>query len=350
MGFRFWRRVRILPGVSLNLSKSGASLSFGPRGARYTIGPRGTRATVGMPGTGLFYTTTGPGSNGRRKEAPSQEPKARPEDRLSMGFFKRLVTDDGEEAFVDGTRELHAGNSEEARRHLARAAAHPDGAFVAGYLAMKENRLNDSAEFLTKALENPAALGELFDKYGVMATITVPVTEEVAAHALPTERGALLLLAEVYQGLGYTDYAMRCLTRVQEMDPGDVVAKVSVAELLLERDDSREGADRVVRLAQGVENESALHAALMLYQGRALRRLGLGAAARDVLTEALRRRKGRPEELLKALRYERALVYTELGQRSRARSEFGRLYAEDPDYEDVAERVRGGHGHPPAGQ
>ncbi|MDI7252965.1 MAG: DUF4236 domain-containing protein, partial [Actinomycetota bacterium] len=58
MAFRFWRRIRIAPGVTLNLSKSGGSLSFGPRGAKFTIGTRGKRATVGIPGTGLFYTTT----------------------------------------------------------------------------------------------------------------------------------------------------------------------------------------------------------------------------------------------------------------------------------------------------
>lgn len=33
MGLRFFRRVRIAPGVWINLSKSGASLSLGTRGA-----------------------------------------------------------------------------------------------------------------------------------------------------------------------------------------------------------------------------------------------------------------------------------------------------------------------------
>jgi uncharacterized protein DUF4236/tetratricopeptide repeat protein len=55
--FRLWRRKQIVPGVRLNLSKSGVSLSLGPRGAHYTVGPRGTRATVGLPGSGLYYTT-----------------------------------------------------------------------------------------------------------------------------------------------------------------------------------------------------------------------------------------------------------------------------------------------------
>ncbi|MBS0374915.1 MAG: DUF4236 domain-containing protein [Proteobacteria bacterium] len=58
MGFRFSRRIRVLPGVRINLSKSGVSTSVGTRGAWLTFGKRGTRATVGLPGTGISYTMT----------------------------------------------------------------------------------------------------------------------------------------------------------------------------------------------------------------------------------------------------------------------------------------------------
>ena len=56
MTLRLFRRIRIAPGLRVNLSKSGASVSIGRRGAWYTIGPRGQRMTVGAPGTGLFWT------------------------------------------------------------------------------------------------------------------------------------------------------------------------------------------------------------------------------------------------------------------------------------------------------
>ena len=58
MGMRFFRRIKILPGVTLNLSKRGISFSLGPRGAKLTVGTKGSRATVGLPGTGLRYTET----------------------------------------------------------------------------------------------------------------------------------------------------------------------------------------------------------------------------------------------------------------------------------------------------
>jgi hypothetical protein len=57
MGFRFRRSFRLMPGVRINLSKSGVSTSIGGRGAWFTVGPRGARTTVGIPGTGLSYTS-----------------------------------------------------------------------------------------------------------------------------------------------------------------------------------------------------------------------------------------------------------------------------------------------------
>ena len=55
--FRFYRRVHIFPGLSLNLSKSGPSLTVGVRGAHVTLGHRGVTRTVGLPGTGIYYTS-----------------------------------------------------------------------------------------------------------------------------------------------------------------------------------------------------------------------------------------------------------------------------------------------------
>jgi uncharacterized protein DUF4236 len=55
MGWRFQRRRKLLPGVTLNLGKRGAGLSVGRRGARVSTSRRGLIATVGLVGTGLAY-------------------------------------------------------------------------------------------------------------------------------------------------------------------------------------------------------------------------------------------------------------------------------------------------------
>ena len=67
MGIRFWRRLKIFPGITLNISKSGISFSFGVRGLKFTIGPKGKRSTIGIPGTGLSYTKIYPKDSRRNK-------------------------------------------------------------------------------------------------------------------------------------------------------------------------------------------------------------------------------------------------------------------------------------------
>ena len=55
MGWRFQRRRKLFPGVTLNVGKRGAGLSVGPRGAKASVGPRGLGATLTVLGTGLSY-------------------------------------------------------------------------------------------------------------------------------------------------------------------------------------------------------------------------------------------------------------------------------------------------------
>ena len=55
MGFRFFRRIKILPGAYINLGKRGASFSVGPRGVKLNVGSSGIKTSVGMPGTGIRY-------------------------------------------------------------------------------------------------------------------------------------------------------------------------------------------------------------------------------------------------------------------------------------------------------
>lgn len=52
---RFWKRIRIFPGIYLNIGKKGISISFGPRGIKYTVGTKGKRFSAGIPGTGIYY-------------------------------------------------------------------------------------------------------------------------------------------------------------------------------------------------------------------------------------------------------------------------------------------------------
>jgi hypothetical protein len=56
MGFRFQRRIRVAPGVRLNLSKSGIGVGIGRNGLRLGMDAKRRKyLSVGLPGTGLSY-------------------------------------------------------------------------------------------------------------------------------------------------------------------------------------------------------------------------------------------------------------------------------------------------------
>ncbi|PKP79141.1 MAG: DUF4236 domain-containing protein [Alphaproteobacteria bacterium HGW-Alphaproteobacteria-3] len=337
MPFRFWRRFRLAPGVTLNLSKSTASLSFGPRGAKYTISPRGNRATFGIPGTGLFYTVRDPGAAGRRGASARAAPAA--DDRLTLGFFQRLVTPADEQGLVDGLRALHEGDHDRALGLLEGSARLADAAWMAGMLRLRFGDFSEARGHLQNALSRLSELGAHFERYGLDAEISLPITPEITAHIRPRERGTRLALVEVAQLEGRHDDALAHIERLMEVDPADPVVLLSFAELALDTPEDRALMDRVVRATAQVENETPVDTAILLYRGKALAALGLPDAAIDVFTLANRRRKDRPEALLLQIRYDRAVLYDHVGRKAEARREFERVYAEDPGLEDVAERL-----------
>ncbi len=324
------------------------SVSFGTRGARFTIGPRGTRTTFGIPGTGIYYTVHhGSRRSSHRPSHPSRKQQKeiasllvpRPEERLKLGFLQRLWTPKDVENLVDGTREAFLGHHDKAYELLVRSAHLPDAAFLAGFLALEKNQLDQAEQLLRYAAANHRQLGYLQKRYGVVASLELPITDEITAHLPMNLRGALLGLVEVLQRQGKDQEALAQLKRLLRLEPEDPLVKLSLAELLWEAyPEDRNAWKRILRLAQGIQNDSPIHAALLLYQARALRKLGLLEAARDVLTRLLRKKKFLPDSLRKAIQYERALVYETLGQHRRARREWEKLYLEDPHFQDVAAR------------
>ncbi len=341
MALRFWRRVRVAPGVTMNLSKRGGSLSFGPRGAKYTMGTSGRRGTVSLPGTGLFYTVRdgGRGGSARQGAAPEQ-PSIDAAHRLNLGFFKRLFTPANERALVEGLKAMVQNNEDEALEHFEAGHELADAHWLAGILRLRRKHFNDAEAHLRYCLRHVSSLSDHLGKYGVEPITSLAITPEVTAHIQPRLRGTLLALAEVYQANGNPDEARRCLDQLIQDHPDDVVVQLSLAELLLEKDgERRSAAEQIVRMTGKLDNETPVHATLLLYKGRALCELGLHDAAFRTLTVAYRRKKDRDPELLRTIRYERALAYEAAGRGSRARSELEALYAEDPDYEDVAARL-----------
>jgi hypothetical protein len=339
MGFRFFRRIKIAPGLSLNLSKRGASVSLGPRGAKLTMGTSGVRTTLGIPGTGLYYTRKVGTSRQRQKAAIQAPAAAAPSQRLDLGFFQRLFVPEEEKQLMEGLKQLTLNNLDQAFENLSKSKL-ADAAFAAGFISLKRYAFETAVQFLRASLAKPEELGKYFQKYRLKLEIELPITEEITAHIEPNPRGALLALVEALQHAGKTSEAETACRSFVEAAPGDVVGKLSLVELLLDKTPSRADSwKEVVALCEGVANESPLHCALLLYKARALRNLNLLDASLQILNQCLRKSSNLNDDLRKALRYERTLLYESAGQARKAKAELQKLYADQPDYEDVAKRL-----------
>jgi len=86
MGWRLHRSIKVLPGVRLNLSKSGLGLSVGPRGLKVGMDSKGRAYTsAGIPGTGL---------SSRRylgRPGAALSPSPRTTQRQSIGTFGAVL-------------------------------------------------------------------------------------------------------------------------------------------------------------------------------------------------------------------------------------------------------------------
>ena len=101
MGLRLRKSIKLMPGLKLNLSKSGMSLTAGRRGACVNFSSRGTRATVGMPGTGISYSAK---LGGTRARAAAPQPVMEATPRLKK-HAERRGTKHG------GARDVYCPNS-----------------------------------------------------------------------------------------------------------------------------------------------------------------------------------------------------------------------------------------------
>ena len=56
MGLKFHKKIKVLPGLDINLSKKGMGVSIGPKGSKLTINSKGDIYTnISIPGTGVSF-------------------------------------------------------------------------------------------------------------------------------------------------------------------------------------------------------------------------------------------------------------------------------------------------------
>lgn len=361
-GFRFKKEIQIAPWLRLNLSKSGISASVGPRGAHVNVGKNGSFLNLDLPGTGAYYRTKIDNKglpeilgSAPAKEPATKAPKTTAKEstdkrdakqvemappKLDIGFWERITAPSSELDLKEAMKALSLGDEETAYKRAREAANTADGAFLAGFLALRQQDYLEAEKYLNAALQMRQELGAHFNKYGIDAIVELPITQDISTEIGPDVRGVLLALVDVEQQLGKPDAAVHMLEQLHEMDPEDLMIRLRLAEMYdTLYPDSEEMQKRIIELAEDVSNLSPIHAGLMLYRARALRKLGLIDAATDTLTRALRKKTDYPRDLLHALRYERAVILEATGDEKRAHAEFEKIYAEAPNFEDVAAKI-----------
>lgn len=367
MGFRFFRRIGIAPGVGLNLGSHGASVSLGPRGMKLTFSPRGVRATLGIPGTGVFYSVpvvtaekrgradltprrcrrpinpVEPASSGGQVESIPQP--AQPAEDVESN--QHVMSNEPDKETKAGAQSANTfeqailldyhGNSLGAFETLVSKQDDPAAQFGAAAIAFKNGQYTpalDCAERAYHLFESGKASNE--DRF----TVTLNITEEVALELAPGAESALLLTAEILQAMREYDHAISVLRQSLQRHGDDTIVKLSLVELLYDTATNDRSYEEVIQLARRVEPTDLATIGLLLYKARALSRLGMHEGIPDLLAPVVDAGDQLPDELMLALRYELGRAYEALNKTELARTQYQRVYAIDAEYENVAARVK----------
>lgn len=316
MGFRARKSIKVVPGVRLNLSKTGIGASVGA-GARYSVHSSGRRtvsARTGIPGV---YYQKGTGARRASPAVAAPSPK-------KPGLFAPK----GEKNLYNAVK---AQDVDAIKRVGER---HPDFRLPAYSLAGLLN-INDNAAEAERLLDDAFATGkdpadDKFVSTYLFTLIKLPIAEGVSAE-LPINRDAIgLALAEIRQDAGNLDGAIEV---VEQLEP-TTYAAVSLAELYAQTGRW----DDVIDLTEGVKNDDDASALLCVFRGKAFRAQGYHDAAHEALKEALRAR-SRASEIRHLALAERAENYVAQGKKAQARKDLERILAEDSSYEGVREQL-----------
>ena len=286
--FRFFRRFSILPGLKLNMSKSGLSTTLGDGGAQITAGPRGVRRTFGLPGTGLYYTSTG--SSGARSGVAAEEPGAYVP---SISGLRRLFTSRDHLAFVDAIGLLVSGAPEEAAE-VASQGGHPDCQILAAVLG-------HSLPAYRAARERAIELGDLFHRYDVVDNVNVPITEYLSVE-LPVGSDACML------GIAYLADCEETARKLCSVEPDALAPRIALARILIKDMSGIARINEIIELTHGVEvTDGPMEAQAVLYRAMALRALGQPEVAMTTVAPVCSKNKKRPHEMMRRAREVRAM-------------------------------------------
>lgn len=327
MGYRYHRSIQVIPGLRLNMSKSGFGLSAGFKGYHVSRSPDGRqRRTISIPGTGMSwidYSKSGGSSAAPRSAAQTTAPAAPGH----PGLFAPKTEKDLYAAVSAGDPDAveQIANSDHS---VALAAATLCG-------IMRVNRGDDTGarrdlQWVFDTGSDPGS--DHFVKSYAALNIHIEVTDGVSV-TVPISRDAVgLLLAELYGRAEPPDLA-KAIEVIHAL-PRTTLTALSLADLL----DQTGQFDEVIDVTEDAPNTDDATSLLWVFRGIAFRESGAHDAALECFAKVTRCRSRNPTVLHRA-RFERARCYAEMGKKAQARKDLGVIQAEDPSFGGVTEAL-----------
>jgi tetratricopeptide (TPR) repeat protein len=324
MSIRFQKRIKLLPGLRLNISKSSLGLSLGVPGARASINTRGeVYASAGIPGSGLYAidrVNLQSRKRSRKKVQPGELAQPIPIPTIFASRKKKALY-----------RSLQVGTVDAI---LAVADKHPEIRLIAEAHAMPRQLMGtskDLANLLATAKKlwekrNEFAEEPLFYEYAKGAEIALTAAPGVQ---IPMEYG-LIPLGLIYVELLQLNQDFKKALEVAETLPANQATALAVCESEVQLG-RWEG---VLETTEEIENVDDATALLLIYRAIALRELGHLDASIESLRRA-RSSKKRHEDVLNKALFERARTYQVLGKASQAKKDLEKIMATDSDFPGV---------------
>ncbi len=322
MGFRYRKSIKIVPGVRLNLSKSGVSTSIGRRGATVNIGHGRVKSTVGIPGTGLSYSKSTSSKSVRAKNAAAVRQQT------TQAAQPKIPRED--KRVLDAIGAVDIAVLDDIARKGVSEHAWP-AAMLAGLIATDGQAAwgRQMLEWVWASGQDPGE-SRLVKTYLSGTRLPVQVTPAIEVDEALGRNLIGLMIAEWKQADGDLQGAADV---VEQLEPTPAAA-LSLAELYFEL----ARYDGVVELTNDLANGDDVTALLLVYRGTAFRELGHYESARLAFKEALRARSRSREVRFRAL-VGRALTFHAEGKLSMARKDLDRIRAEDANYPGLADAL-----------
>jgi HNH endonuclease len=234
-----------------------------------------------------------------------------------------------------GASHLSAGNPADAADHLERvlrSRIRIDSGFpIEGEWL---DSLEERSQHATRSLSTDLVVARL----GISGAFLVPLGDEAALEIPLSSIVAAPLLSFSYEMQGRDEQAHQLL-RVIVASTNSVALKPLLAAAQARRE---RWSDLLDTLGSIEINKSTLY--LGLLKAQALEAQGVDDAARTLYADILRGERDpllRGAPVLKEARYRRGHLHLRSGRRAQARKDFARIAAEDIEYRDVADLLRG---------